>query len=422
MTPDGSAFVYQGVAPLVTRLIAYPFVDLTRTSLSALTIWGFAVAGNAVWTRVFLKQLETMHFDSKLARSVWAVCTCLAVWFLAPGLLLVANDSYYQEPFAIAYFLTALFCALVLGSTQKETRSMPLIRLALIAGLVTLARPNIALFLCAAVIVFAAQNTLQDRARNGKRAIVSLSIPLIIGIALFAYNYARFGDPLTMHGELSAAQVEMASTYFDITSPGAGLRAYAENGQFNVQRLPAGLIVNALETNSFPNSLRSLPPSDPRAIKSFGTYAGFVWLWLPFMLVAAVGLSALRRSGFSVIVLVAILGGVVILLSTYFASTLRYRFEYWPLIGVLAALGLPKVVTFISLTQERSNIFAYLLSLMAIYAAVLSVVVFSSYAQSLVQTATFGNWSKPICEHYVTKRPELGENAAQRLCYLDLEN
>ncbi|MEZ5744004.1 MAG: hypothetical protein R3D89_09875 [Sphingomonadaceae bacterium] len=145
-TPDGTGYLYHGLGPLLTRLPFAPFVEFPTTWLSGLSIWFWAMLGNATWHLAFWLAFVQAGGEALKSRRLVALGMALAVWFGAPGLILVASGTLFNEAIAMAYALAGGFMLLVarMAFGLSDARRA-LIPLAVLAGLMVHARPHLAL-------------------------------------------------------------------------------------------------------------------------------------------------------------------------------------------------------------------------------------------------------------------------------------
>jgi len=445
---DGRAYVYHGLAPMLTRLAAWPFADLrTADWLAPATVWAFALAGTLAYHLTAMATLEAFGPDGR-SRRIWQAILLVMVWLCAPGLVLAANHSVFHEPTAVAYFAMAwsifLYARVALFGADP---ARVLLGLALLAALALFARPHVAVALYLGVGLMA----LLALARSGlERAGPVLGAGLILGlagVALLGFNAARFGDPLQMFGSNDQAAVQYGFTYWGLETPADTERmaAFIEHGTFNLGRVLPNLMVYAVdipwgqitgdpmrnEGGPVDNLYRAMT-ADLGFIRVEAPRIGFLYLWAPWLVLALWGLLTVRpganpalpdgpqpapgRSAAAAIALVAALVAAVFILA-YGTVTLRYRVEVFPLLAVAGLWALPRILA-AEVARGRAAIWPRaLLGLAAAGCGLVSLGVAAMYADNFPQLEVVSRWSRETCEALVLEKG-FAEADLDRLCGL----
>jgi hypothetical protein len=194
----GRYYLYFGVAPALT--VFWPFRALTGLHFSQeLATILFCVGGYLSSVALFLG-LRRRYFPDTSAGWLWLGTLMLGMGNLCPAML--ARNSVWEVPIASAYFYSCLGLLCLFkasGATRRRLLWLALSGLAL--GLAVASRPHF-VFLCAMLGAFWLWD-FRRRIQAGERSspliaeTAALFLPIGALVAgLFAYNYARFGDPL----------------------------------------------------------------------------------------------------------------------------------------------------------------------------------------------------------------------------------
>lgn len=432
---SGRAFVYHGIGPLLTRAIAYPFVDLTKVSLAPVTIWFFSAAGSAMYHFLFLRALSRFGPTSTRLRAYYGAVLGVMVWFISPGIYLTVNESIYHEPIAMCYFAVGAFLVLFSGPAFYGKDWKPiLVPLAILAGIAVLTRPHVAIGLYAGVALLLI-HVLRKNGRQGiPSVIVTLLVLLAFGVLQLIINELRFGEMFKMHGSLQRDSLERGFSYFGVEdSSSLRAQAFREQGRFNIARIIPNGMLYLFDALKFDFG----PYVDPYGIWIQNLYlqmatnlgrigrelprVGMVFLWLPwiFLIVVALPLKRVKiQQWWAVLVAASIATGMVL---AYATITLRYRTDIWPLIAVLAVYSLPKLWD----DSERHPIKAWGVLFITAIAFVLSfllalkVVVF--YVLYFSTVGLYGQWSQQTCAEMVIAKEQLGPDDVERLCTIPVE-
>ena len=351
-TPDGTAFVYHGLAPVLTRALAWPFVDLTQTPLSAVTVLGFAALGSGA-IQVAVQRIlvalgpapAPLSEPSSLSAQVVLLGGFMA-WAASPGLLLASNASLYHEPIAFAYAATCLWMWLAAEVVVLRCPLRPrLLPMALVAGLAVHARPHLAVGLYLGMAVLGLMRLRAEQlVRRPLLPLAAAAVMLACGLALFAVNAARFGDPLRLFGG-SGTELLWGFYFWEVYTEDTVrvAQAAADQASFHLGRIPANAAVYLADLP------RGLSPVDLGPLhRAWTAQTGWVGLETPrigLLFLAApwallIALYAWRAPvACGVLALAALPGALAMLAFTTVA--LRYRADLWPLVLALAlpALG-----------------------------------------------------------------------------------
>ena len=407
--PDGTGYVYQGVAPLLTRLAFGWAFPLGSVSMGPFSIWLWSVIGSLGY------HLATMS----IARRAWpegargfnalAVLVALAAWFGSPGLLLTGSTAFYNEPIAVTYATTGLFTLLWISVVQGRLRlrhALP--GLAILAALALHGRPNIAVGLylgtaCAAAFALRA---------GWRQAFVSAAIAFAIlgasGLGYLALNVAKFGSPTQAHGTFGAGQIQYGFVFWgaeDAHSERA--TAFREHGKFNARRIPHNLTLYALDIpengptltkagTSFRNWVTSTLGAGLGYIKIEPPNVGILFLWPVWILLAICSLRAGRKAWTNMLPLLIGTGVAAALTLAYGTVALRYRVDLWPAIAALALLGLGWVIPKVA-TRTRTSILRIALIVSVATGGLMTLATARMLQAALVEPATEKTWSLEHC-------------------------
>lgn len=417
----GHAYVYHGLAPLITRALAWPFVDLTAVSLAPLTVFLAAAGGTAVYHLLFVQIIERFAAsDAALQRSA-GVMLAIMIWFASPGMLLVANDALYSEPIAMAYFFVACFLALLAQPVLFHKPIGPVLApMAVFAGLCVYARPHLAIGLYGATGLMGLLALWQDGRRALPYAAGAVAILGLFGAALLGFNYLRFGNMMQMQ---SGGGVSYGFRYWglwDFNEP--RFSGFLNHGRFSAERIVPNLMVYLVDLPGFPfgdaiQRVHSYLLADHGNVLIRQPRLGMVYYWLPWFLLAMLGLrgaAAGLRHVWAPLLATAV---GALLMTSYGTVTFRYRFDLWPFLAVLAMLALPRVL--LALKDGNGRLTAMTNRTVALVPGVIiSVLAAGVYAFNHVEYDLYSRWSYETCAKMVTARDSLGPDAVERLCGL----
>lgn len=432
---SGQAFVYHGIGPLITRAIAYPFIDLTKISLAPITVWFFSVTGSASYHLLFLRVLSRFGPNSPRHRMYFSVLLGLMVWFTSPGIYLTLNDSIFHEPIAMCYFAVSGFLLLFSGPALFNTPWKPiLVPLAIFAGLALLTRPHVAIGLYAAVVLL----LLLVLRENGRRALpyvlATLFVLLIFGVSQITLNELRFDGMLKMHGSLYRDSVEYGYVYFGLEEESSPRNlAFSEHGTFDIARIiPNGMLYlfAAPDITGAPvldkyglwlqNSFLRLT-ANLGYIRQEPPHMGLVFLWLPwiFLIVGAIRFKQIVIQRWWIVMLGALIASLFML--AYGTITLRYRTDIWPLIATVVVYSLPNLWEGLEMHPIKTDRVIFLTVLTFAFSASISITLISPYAGSFTPNRLQGRWSQETCATMVAGKETLGSDAVEKLCIIKMD-
>jgi len=352
-TPDGVAYLYHGMAPLLPRFVFGWIWPFQSWSLAPLSIWIWSCLGTLCVHAAFL-QAGRPGFAQLGDRGIQiGRLLGIAIWFGGPGILLVANASFFHEPVALAYAATGGF---VLIWACFAFAGWPLGRLALpcalIAAVTLHARPNVAVGLYLTTVLLLMWLARSSFKRHWLRIGLALLILAVSGFGFLALNSARFGSLTQTHGSFSQGESQYGFVYWGAEDPDSErATAFVKHGKFNAGRVPHNLLVYTLDLpepgpyldaarERLHTFARDVLAADLGFIRIEAPHAGLVFLWPLWLLLmvfapAAPG-GALRR------MTLPLAGAAVMaaLTLSYGTVTLRYRVDLWPFIALPALLGL----------------------------------------------------------------------------------
>jgi len=436
---EGRAYVYHGLAPLLTRLIAWPLTDLRTAAFSYLSIWLFVVAGTALYHLLLHRLVTTFGPTEPARRRLWILWTGVAVWLCGPGLWLAANDSLFHEPIAAAYLCGAAFLYAVGRLVWSDAQvGDVLVAAALPAALAVHARPHLAIGLYLGCGLLMLHHLIRERPRRLVPLLLSVAILGASGGGLLLWNEVRFGDPTTMHGTFEASELQYGFTYWGVDDPnGPRATAFRETGRFDPRRM----LPNAL---SYGVDLPEGPVADAvtaardRLVDGRGYFrveeprVGVLYLWAPWLLLLVVALSSRRappeeeeagerrpldargRSAVRIAVVATAIAAAMLL--SYGTVTLRYRADLWPLLVALVLLLLPGLLRS-ARGRAPSRAFGYALVGTLVVSSIATVSTALAYTDNFASGGVFSVWTPEMCEGMLLRR---GEDPARlpELCAL----
>ena len=408
-TSDGTAYVYHGLAPLLTRFVLGWFVPLGQISLASFSIWFWSLVGTGCYHFAFFDTARRYWPEGGHNPLFWSLVLAFAAWFYSPGLFLSASPSLFNEPIAVGYALSAIFVLLWQRHVFARVGLRQLaIGLALTAALALHARPNLALGLYFGAI-FAAGLAIR---RGGKSAIPAALAALFIlglsGAGFLALNAARFGSPWQTHGTYDASPIQYGFIFWGIESvTSERASAFIEHGTFN----PGRILPNALlYLGDIPAQLEVLTDIPRRVLglyravveSAFG-YVGveeprvgmlYIWMcWFAAAFAAVFAPVALRRQAWGL----WLATGLSTLITLSFAHvTFRGRIDVWPLLAAFALIGLSALVPCLAKSSLRA--WRTLAVIMTLVAA-LPVLILTIYEAYILHAASKSAsvWTRDEC-------------------------
>lgn len=342
--PNGTGFTYQGVGPLLTRMLLDPVLNVGAAPLAPFSIWLWATAGTAFWHAAFVRVGARFGGGSKLLASLG-----VALWLGGPGILLTTNHALFHEAIALAYAAAGAFLLTWMRATEKSHFSaFTLVTLATLAALTVHARPNLAVGLYIATAAALVQ-ALGLRGRAALPSALAAMAILLSGAGTYlALNKAKFGATTTVHGSFAPGDVQHGAAYWNWEPQNSPRQqGFIEHGRFNPGRiLPNAAVYLAAPPMPQANAVfRSLhhAATVPRVgfVRIEAPSTGILFMWTFWAVLAGIGLCALRRHGIPFAGLLAGLTISTLLTLSYATITLRYHIDLWPLIAALALLAVP---------------------------------------------------------------------------------
>jgi hypothetical protein len=324
----GHYYLYHGIAPAVLLFLPWRLVtghDVPENFALAL----FCTAGFLFSTGALMRVLTLA--DAKVSPTVLALLlAALAVCQGAPFLL--SRVWVYEVAIGCGYCTLSAALYFLAGGRAWELAAS-----GLMCGLSIACRPHLGL---AAVIATAALAVHFTRKRNPAALLAFLAPLIAIGLAIMAYNYARFGHPLDF------------GVRYLLGNPGLSRTQLA--GRWFLPGLYYFLICPPNLGPVFPwVRIATLYPLHPEGYFVEPT-TGCLYL-APFL----VGILFLRRTGGARIVLaVALATSVAVLLfvaGTGF-TTQRYEVDFLPPAALAAAAGFALAIARRSGWQRRALI------------------------------------------------------------------
>lgn len=371
--PDGTAYLYHGVAPLLTRFAlgwVWPFEML---SMSGISIWFWAVLGAAGYQSALIGLARRANIWDPRRNTILFLCAGL--WLAGPSLLLVSNQSFYHEPIAVTFGVTGLFVEVWVRMIRgKIALGKAVVLLALLAAIAFHARPNVAVALYAGTALAICWGIWRQRAAFLLPVLLSATLLGAGGGGFLALNEARFGTLAGVDGDYDTVYGFRFWGEEDHDSPRA--QAFQAHGRFNVKRvLPnLGIYIADLPVNwpgLFPaseivyNTYRSVTEPTLGFIRIEHPRIGMLIMWPVWLYLSLIGLWALRRDPpmAALALCMALSFGLTL---AYGTVTLRYRLDLWSLLGVLALAGAVRTLTPPAPTLNMRAIFVLLLGGVAV--------------------------------------------------------
>jgi hypothetical protein len=404
-----------------------PVVTLPTWWLAPFSITFWAIVGTACYHRAFALAVSCSRLGGTRLEGAFQMLLALAIWFAAPGVLLVANDSIYYEPVAMAYGLgggfVLLIAMLAFGKIAMERAIAPL---AVLAGLTLHARPHLAVGYYAGVCALAATLAWRGGSRERLKAGLAMLVLGAFGALLLASNALRFNDATLMHGSFGSSELQYGTVYWGLEEPDSPrAEGFMEHGQFNLGRaLPNLMVYLASPPAGFgmDSAMGSFEKRHDELEAPFGYVriempeGGTIFLWPFWMILMAAGLfrrELWRMPGLAGTFAVAI-GGV--LMVSYATITLRYHIDLWPLIALPAVFGVGPVAA-----CAYDGVGGWLLKLLLIvlvtYGVVAGFIISKESRKVLIEVpgSISAPWSDKKCLA-LTARKGFSEERGRALC------
>lgn len=412
-TPDGKGYVYYGLAPMIAHLPFLPFVDLPTTWISAVSIWIWSVMGNVAYHRAFWLALARGSGGAENIRRGYSILLAIAVWFAAPGLVLVGGNAVYREPIAMGYALGGgVILLLAMVAFERIRLEKAIVPMAVLAGLTVHARPNLAVGFYVTVCLAALVLLLRAGGPRWKPVVAAMAVLGLFGGGLLMINQLRFGNAMTMHGSFSESRVEYSSIFWGLESKEGGrARAFEEHGRFNAGRI----VPNAMVYIASPPSnigidptvealerlhRRMIDPSDRVVVAD--PKAGMLFLWPVWMVFMAIGLF--QRPLWRMPSLAGLIGVTIsfLVMLSYPAITLRYHVDLWPMVGLPAVFGVAALAR--RAGEEKNGMAAWGSALRVLVICGLIVTVHKTIHSRVANYDGEGKWSADYCLELTAKK------------------
>ena len=418
---EGRAYMYHGVGPLITRALAWPFVDLTAVDLRVPTIWLFATLGSAAFYAAALSFTQGVRPDGRgPGLLIW-----LMVWGLAPGFILAANGSFYHEPMAFAFAMAGAGVLCLWRLVESDFRGWPwLIGLAVAGALAVHGRPHVAVGLYLAAVLVSLAMLWRLRARALVPVGLAMGLLLISGLAYLQLNALKFGSATEITGTVSdaSARTVYGFLYWGWEPPDHPRFASQEtHGDFMAGRILPNLFFYGVSMGGEEtDGLYRRMTADMGHIRIESPVIGFGLFWLTWCILAV--MSAVRRGGpraFLWLGLAATLPGALVMLA-YTTITMRYRIEVWPVLFVLGIVAFRGLLD--RAGEDREALSRMLRSLWIASVAALGVSLLNVYVYHDVLNWDWGTAMRSYedCAAMVRAHPGLGADKVASICVLDV--
>lgn len=365
-TPDGTAYPYHGIAPVITRVLASPFVDLSQTSISKISVLLWSLIGTSFWHLAFA-QVATRGLAAtsrQMPERAIQVLLAVALWLGTPGIFMVVNPSMYHEPIAVTYAVVAIYVWIMVRIQFFGWNSgWALVWLALLAGISVHARPNVAVGLYTGVLIQSAVFLFRSRRQAIPAVVGAVMVLGAFGLAYLGLNQIRFGDPFKIHGSFESTELQYGLVFTGQEERDSGRAlAFEEHGRFNARRiLPNALIyfvdLPEFVTTKIHDYFRVLTLDSLGFIRVEGPAMGFVYLWPALLLLAATAFIGSSRTFLVMSPLLVATTFAFFLTLSYGTVTFRHRFDFWPFFGVLALAGMLAAINLIDLRRLSGRLY-----------------------------------------------------------------
>lgn len=326
----GKYYIYFGPAPVVTLFI--PWRLLTGHDLHiAYAVCIFSSGGYLALLALFFL-LQRRYFPAASDSAIFISVLALGGATMVFALLRRPNVWELSAAAGFFFFVTSLLC---LGSAVVSSRPARWAALGGLAlGLAVASRPTY--LACAALFALPLLARRRGATRYGWQALFAAATTCgTIGLALLAYNYARFGDALEFGQKYQLSSIiEGNARHFSADYVAINLKIYFFSALRWIGCFPFadGIVV-------------------PPAPIGFGGYEFAFGLLpnLPFVLLAVVPLLALalprvrRAAADPLWIMLALIAAAAALntaiLLFFFGSCIRYMVDFTPCLVLLACVG-----------------------------------------------------------------------------------
>lgn len=418
--PNGDAYVYHGLAPLVPRAIMAAFVDLNTIHSNRWVIFICCSTASAIFQFTIYRVIQHSGRLTAVGYN-WLVLTGIMCWSATGVPIAVSNSSMYNETFATAVLAIAIaghvFSRIIVF---QDPIAKWLILLAFAFVILLHSRTIIALGLGLSIGALWLICLWETRQRHLSQLVISALI-IVLGFSILAYsNQARFGSVTQMHGTMDATetdQIQHAVAYWGIWERrGVNFAdTFIKHGSFNAGRIPGNALMQI--TGNPVTSLAQLAVFEQMQSRyglprHWGPYAGVLFLWTPWIVI--IFLAVLWRHPARGLVhtgrlAIAAAGGLAtcFLTLSYASLHFRYRVDLWPLISILSISALAVLLHRDQPVSRINNAFrvTVLATVSATIISIDSAVQHSTFFLNRDNVgALFGKWSEPLCLELVTEK------------------
>jgi len=356
-TPDGTAYLYHGIGPLLTRFLVGWVWPFEAFPLAPVSIWFWACLGTLCYHAAFARMSGPALGQLGAEGEQLGRLLSIAIWLGGPGILLAASTTFYHEPIVLAFALSGGFVFLWSRHAAGERALWQLaLPCALFAAIALHARPNVAVGLYLTTVLLLLWLSATALRRHWLRIGLAFAILGAGGLGYLALNEARFGSAAQTHGSFDKSASQYGSVFWgteDADSERAA--AFKEHGKFNIGRIPHNLAIYLFDPPRLGTALDSardrLHAFAHRSlagglgfIRIERPFAGLVFLWPLWLFLAGAAIGARRSDWRKLSLPLAGTLAATVLTLAYGTVTLRYRVDMWPLFALLALLGLSALV------------------------------------------------------------------------------
>ncbi len=381
----GRYYLYFGAAPALTVMLPYAVLTGRQMTMGTAT---FIFASVAFLTAAGLwLALRRRYFPGSGA---WiAPCGVLAIGFGTHLLALVQRPMIWELPISVGIAFTLLALAGVYRAIHGARPLWAMAAAGLCAGLAVGSRPT-CLFACGLLL---APVWLAWRERRPERVWWRLGLAALgplaaCGLAIMAHNYARFDNPLEwgqnyqLSGAYEGKLVHFSPRFFLHNCAVYFFQPLRWTGEFPFA-LAEGIEISHIEDYFGTEEVCGLAVTFP-----------FYWF------VLALPLAWARRNGDEARRLTAVLGAIAVgvvpvmmLVLSYFSTTMRYQTDFSVALGVLALAGLLGLERWAG--ERRAGVAVLALGVAGVTVLVGTLVSFDYHGRSLRITAP-GKWRELV--------------------------
>lgn len=429
---DGTAILYHGIAPLLTRLVLYPFVALENFPTAAFSIWLWSVVGTGFYHFALFQVIRKYMGQIPL---LWVVLMAVAIWISSPGFLLTTNTVLYHEPTSIAYAAMAIAVYLMVRcAIFGLSWRYGLIPTALMAGVLLHARPHMAVGLYAGVAVMIALALWENAKGTRLRVSVSIVILGLMGISFMQINNLRFGSTVAAHGQIELpsgiSPVQYGPVFLASDDRIAErLLVFVEHGRFHPWRILPNMTLYFFDfppTSAAPTggAIAAVHRRVTEGISGYGFIEaprfGMVLIWPAWIALMVMGLCLGRpviSGGLRAMPVLIATGIAAGLMLAYPTVAFRYRFDVWPVIMSLCLLSLPGLIQRFSPDVLKVPRVLPMTVIIVLFGVFISARVAIPYKQSYQQGPgqTYEAWDVDRCQSRLAAKDFSPERLAE-LC------